>query len=94
MSLAEIVTKMNAALATNPLENSLKFDCGEAGAITMSGTEAVLADNPADCTIRISEPNLVKLLTGKLNPMTAFAMGKIKVSGDMSVAMKLAKLVG
>jgi putative sterol carrier protein len=36
----------------------------------------------------------VKLLSGKLNPMTAFALGKIKVSGDMSVALKLSQLVG
>ena len=93
MSLAEIADRMNEALADRPLDNSIKFDCGEDGAITISGTDARLADEPADCTIRISEKNLVKLLTGKLNPMAAFAMGKIKVSGDMSVAMKLSQLV-
>jgi len=32
------------------------------------------------------------LLTGDLNPMTAFMSGKIKVDGDMGVAMKLQKL--
>ncbi|MAM63424.1 SCP2 sterol-binding domain-containing protein [Maritimibacter sp. UBA3975] len=91
--LPEITARLNKALADNPLDQSIKFDCGDAGAITLSGDTAVLADEPADCTIRISEKNLVKLLTGKLNPMTAFAMGKIKVSGDMSVAMKLSQLV-
>lgn len=94
MTLADIATRLNAALATRPLDNSIKFDCGDDGALTLSGTEARLADEPADCTIRISEANLVKLLSGKLNPMTAFALGKIKVSGDMSVALKLSQLVG
>jgi putative sterol carrier protein len=76
------------------LENSIKFDCGDDGAITLDGDTAYMGDRDADCTIRISEPNLAKLITGKLNPMTAFAMGKIKVSGDMSVALKLSQLLG
>jgi putative sterol carrier protein len=36
--------------------------------------------------------NLKAMMTGDLNPMTAFMMGKIKVKGDMSVAMKLQSL--
>ncbi|MEM1303022.1 MAG: SCP2 sterol-binding domain-containing protein, partial [Pseudomonadota bacterium] len=54
---------------------------------------ATNADQDTDCTIRISRENLDKLIRGKLNPMTAFAMGKIKVSGDMGVAMKLGALL-
>ena len=64
------------------------------GAITVTDGKALRQDLPADCTIRISQANLVKLIGGKLNPMTAFAMGKIKVSGDMSVALKLGKMLG
>ncbi|MZR12081.1 sterol carrier protein [Maritimibacter sp. DP07] len=93
MTLSDIVDRMNKSLPDNPLSDTIKFDCGDDGAITVSGTEARLADEPADCTIRMTEANLVKLLSGKLNPMTAFAMGKIKVSGDMSVAMKLSQLM-
>ena len=85
--------KMQRGLDKHPLEDSLKFDCGEHGAITLADGKAALADLPADCTIRISQSNLAKLMTGKLNPMTACAMGKIKVSGDMDVAMKLGQLM-
>lgn len=93
MTLNEIAEMLRPGLARNPLSDSLKFDCGEAGALTLDGTEARLSDEPSDCTIRISEGNLEKLLTGNLSPMTAFAMGKIKVSGDMSVALKLSQLL-
>ncbi|MEM6565804.1 MAG: SCP2 sterol-binding domain-containing protein, partial [Pseudomonadota bacterium] len=44
-------------------------------------------------TIGISLANLEKLIAGKLNPMTAFATGRLKVSGDMAVALKLGKLL-
>ncbi|SIS51738.1 SCP-2 sterol transfer family protein [Roseivivax lentus] len=94
MTLEELADMLRPGLTRHPLSESLKFDCGEAGAITLDGAEARVADDPADCTIRISDANLEKLLKGKLNPMTAFAMGKIKVSGDVSVAMKLSKLLG
>jgi len=34
------------------------------------------------------------LMAGKLNPMMAFMSGKIKVKGDMGVAMKLQSFLG
>lgn len=94
MSLPDIAAKLSQVLATRPLNDSIKFDCGDAGALTLAGHEARLVDEPADCTIRISEKNLEKLLTGKLNPLTAFTLGKIRVSGDMSVALKMSQLLG
>ncbi len=94
MTLEDIRDKFQRGLNKTPLDTSVKFDCGEDGAITVDGDTARLADDPAACTIRISRGNLEKLITGNLNPMTAFAMGKIKVSGDMSVALKLSQLLG
>jgi putative sterol carrier protein len=34
------------------------------------------------------------VLSGKLNPAMAFMSGKIKVQGDMALAMKLQQLLG
>jgi putative sterol carrier protein len=50
-------------------------------------------DRETDCTVAISLENLNALLTGQLNPVTGFMSGKFKVSGDMSVAMKLQRVV-
>ncbi|WP_242464831.1 SCP2 sterol-binding domain-containing protein [Rhodospirillum rubrum] len=46
-------------------------------------------DLDVDCTIALSADNLIKLLEGTLDPMLAFAMGRIRVSGSKGVAMKL-----
>ncbi|MBV0913532.1 SCP2 sterol-binding domain-containing protein [Anianabacter salinae] len=94
MTLDEIAGKFQRGLNKRPLGTSVKFDCGEDGAITVDHDTARVADEDAACTIRISRGNLEKLIAGDLNPMTAFAMGKIKVSGDMSVALKLSQLLG
>ncbi|GAB3549531.1 SCP2 sterol-binding domain-containing protein [Spirosoma fluminis] len=50
-------------------------------------------DKPADCDLHVSINNLIKMGTGDLNPMMAFMSGKLKVKGDMSVAMKMGQLM-
>ena len=92
--LEEIVERMQKELASKSFDGSLKFDCGEDGVIVLNDGTASTEDQDTDCTIRMSLDNLVKLLTGKLNPMTGVMTGKLKVSGDMGVAMKLGKLLG
>jgi len=91
--LEQIVERMQQELENKAFDGSLKFDCGDEGVVVLADGTAGLEDRETDCTIRISEDNLVKLLTGKLNPMTGVMMGKLKVSGDMSVAMKLGSLL-
>lgn len=46
------------------------------------------ADNPK-MTLKASADDYHAMVTGSLNPMQAFMSGKIKIQGDMSLAMKL-----
>jgi putative sterol carrier protein len=45
-------------------------------------------DNP-DLTIKAEAEDGVNLLTGKLDAMRAYMLGKVKVFGDLSLGMKL-----
>lgn len=48
----------------------------------------------AQCTITVPKAeDWVALATGKLNPTMAFMQGKIKVKGDMALALKLQTLL-
>lgn len=51
-------------------------------------------DNEADCTIITSAATLLELQSGDLNPMMAVMGGKIKIGGDMGLAMKVQSLLG
>ena len=79
------------------LNATLKFDCGADGVVYIDGKSmpnSVCNENKdADCTIAITHENLAALVNGELEPATGFMMGKFKVSGDMSVAMKLQRIV-
>ncbi|XP_020348501.1 non-specific lipid-transfer protein-like [Oncorhynchus kisutch] len=46
----------------------------------------------ADCTIAMLDADLLSLMTGKMNPQTAFFQGKLKITGNMGMAMKLQSL--
>ncbi|KAF7660744.1 hypothetical protein LDENG_00276690 [Lucifuga dentata] len=46
----------------------------------------------ADCTIAMTDNDFLDVMTGKLNPQTAFFGGKLKISGNMGMAMKLHNL--
>lgn len=93
MTLAEISDLIGRKLAKSSFTDSLKFDCAKDGVIVLADKEASLVDCETDCTIAISTANLEKLIFGKLNPMTGVMMGKLKVSGDATVAMKLGQLL-
>ena len=87
-------TKMATASGLNA---TLKFDCGADGVVVLDGKSvpgSVSNDSiDTECTVAITLENLTALLTGELEPATGFMMGKFKVSGDMSVAMKLQRVV-
>jgi Putative sterol carrier protein len=44
-------------------------------------------------TVKTSTEIAEKLLSGKLNPMMAFMTGKIKITGDVALGMKLLNLL-
>jgi putative sterol carrier protein len=46
----------------------------------------------SDVTVRMAAADYVKMTTGELQPLVAFMQGKIRLQGDMNLAMKLQEL--
>lgn len=51
------------------------------------------ADNPS-ITISMAVADYEDIVAGNLNPTSAFMSGKLKIEGDMSLAMKLSAFTG
>jgi len=91
--VTDLVTKK--AEEQGPLGKTVKFQFDE-GLVHLDGSgESNIVtneDKDADATVKVTLDDFANLLKGDLDPMTAFMSGKIKVDGDMGVAMKLQKL--
>lgn len=84
-----------SAEKADALGNTLKFDFGTEQ-LYIDGTgekNLVSAENKdAACLVITSFEDFLALTKGELNPMNAVMSGKVKIKGDMSVAMKLQSL--
>lgn len=45
------------------------------------------------CAITITSTNFNKLIDGKLDPVAAFTLGRLKVDGDLGKALEFSKLL-
>jgi putative sterol carrier protein len=98
MSLETLTERIRTVVGTeSSMQARVKFATDE-GVVFIDTTQVpnqvTNEDREADCTLEISAKNAQKMLDGELNPMTAFMMGKLKVKGDMGVAMQIAQAFG
>lgn len=95
MDLAALTEKVQGALgAGSGFDKKVKFDFGSVGKLFIDGAAGKVnnEDGAADATVSVDFDDFVKLAQGQLDPMMAFMSGKLKVAGDMGVAMKLQTL--
>ena len=85
------------------LDNSFAFtfffstDLGEFHLDLKNGSGAAGQGPPpqgeANVTFSMTPDMFVQMFKGKVNPTTAFMTGKMKIKGDLGLAMKLEKLM-
>lgn len=62
--------------------------------LTKPGGEIVQGTNPeAKCTITMNDADFIAVVQGTLNTQMAFMTGKLKIQGDMALALKLQNLL-
>ena len=75
-----------------------QFKVGESSYnVTMKDGKAAVAPGDAaspNCTVTVAENDFLDMVTGKLNGQMAFLTGKLKVAGDMGLALKLGSFIG
>ena len=97
MTLQEITAKMKEGAAKkSPFGNTVKFATDQ-GVVYIDGNASPPSvsndDKAADCTLKMAFADFDDMINGKLDGMTAFMTGKLKIEGDMGVAMKLQSIL-
>ncbi len=99
MDLAKVAGAMTERVSgKTPIGGTLKFDLGSDGCLFVDGTgpdNTVTANknDSANCTVSMTAQDFDDLIHGRLQPTAAFMQGKMRVDGDMGLAMKLGQLV-
>ena len=94
-AVQQIIRQMGSAIGANScLGGILKFDFGDAGSVLVDGKSSPnsVSDGTgksADCTISVTLETFEKMVKGELDGTSAFMQGKLRVAGDMGLAMKL-----
>jgi putative sterol carrier protein len=96
----QIISEMGSRLGGNSgLGGTLKFDFGDAGTVYIDGasnpnsvTDGV-GKPPAQCTITVGLDTFEKMIKGELDGTSAFMQGKLRVAGDMGLAMKIGPIL-
>ncbi len=82
---------------TRGLTASYRFDVDGAGSWRVDVDDGAVSvtesDAAADCVIGVSEDTLLGIVSGRQSPMGAFLMGRIRVDGDVGLAMRLRDLL-
>ncbi|MBP2668231.1 MAG: Sterol-binding domain protein [Deltaproteobacteria bacterium] len=90
-ALPEKLNAKPAALAG--LDCVYQFRVGESAYnVALSDGKATVAQGEAaspSCTVTMAENDFMDMVSGKLNGQMAFLTGKLKVAGDMGLALKL-----
>lgn len=93
--MSKVVEAAVAALdeKAKGFDGTAKFVIEGEGSVYIDADGARAADDEAEVTLTASRETFEGLMSGDVNPTTAFMTGKLRVDGSMGAAMKLGALL-
>lgn len=93
-ALSAAAAALKDKLGDAGFDGSVKFEIEDEGVIRIVDGDVTTEDGDADCTISAAMDTFHEMFNGELDPTAAFMTGRIKIDGDMGVAMKLGQVLG
>lgn len=94
----KLVDKPETSKAVNAVyEFNITGDGGGVWTVDLTrepGTVTAGSSGAAKCTVTCASADFMNIVSGKMNAQMAFMSGKLKIKGDMGLAMKLQKVIG
>jgi putative sterol carrier protein len=77
----------------NGFDGSVKFEIENEGSVIVNESGCSESTEDTDCTLTADKETFQDIMSGDLNSTAAFMQGKLKVDGDMGMAMRLATVL-
>jgi len=88
------VVALNEKMSGAAFDGTAKFVIEGEGSVVVDGDGARASDEEASVTLTADADVFQEMMSGELNPTTAFMTGKLTVDGDMGLAMQLGSVLG
>ena len=96
--MSDVVTEAVAALTAKldgaGFDGSAKFVIEGEGSIILDTAGVRVGDEGADCILSADAKTFQSILAGDASATAAFMEGRLRIDGDMGVAMRLGKFLG
>jgi putative sterol carrier protein len=98
-AIQAIIDRIGPTVSSSPsIGGTVKLDFGVDGSVLIDGTSAPSSvfdgdGKSADCTLSMTMDTFGQMAEGKLDGTSAFMQGKLRVAGDMGLAMKVGPIL-
>ncbi|MEM9707482.1 MAG: SCP2 sterol-binding domain-containing protein [Pseudomonadota bacterium] len=94
--MSDVIAKAVEALAAkmpSGFDGVVKFIIEDEGSVIVDSDGVRASDDEAEVTLTADVDTFQGVLSGDVNPTSAFMGGQLKVDGDMGAAMRLASIL-
>ncbi len=93
-TIESAIAKLNDKLGGGWEDGSCLIEIEGEGAILLDATGARAGEGPADVTLRADLDTFRGMMDGDVSPTAAFLTGRLRIEGDMGLALKLGSVFG
>ena len=93
-ALQKAAAALGEKFAGGDFPGTVKFEIADEGVIRFADGAVSIGDGETDVTISATLDTFRDIFDGALSPTTAFMTGRMRIEGDMALAMQLSRVLG
>jgi putative sterol carrier protein len=92
-ALQSAAERLSKKFAGSGFEGRVKFEVEDEGVVLVADESVSLDDGDADVIIRASLATFKAMFGGEMSPAAAYMTGRVRVDGDIGLAMQLSRVL-